>query len=72
VLQLCCFHQFRFKNSVESQVFSVLVVAAFGLMLAISGGVTYLTIAEWRDRRRRERDNPDGKSGRRVAGKAKK
>lgn len=38
----------------ESPVFSVLILAAFGLMVAVSGGVVYLTLAEWRDRRRKE------------------
>lgn len=41
---------------VESPVFSSLVLAAFGLMVVVSGGIIYLTLAEWRDRRRRERD----------------
>ncbi|XGV95153.1 MAG: hypothetical protein ACAF41_20690 [Leptolyngbya sp. BL-A-14] len=37
-------------------VFNVLVFIAFGLMVVISGGVGYLTLAEWRDRRRRDRE----------------
>jgi len=57
---------------VESQIFSGLVVAAFGLMIAISGGVAYLTVAEWRDRRRRESDRQVAKSDRRSAGIASK
>jgi hypothetical protein len=40
----------------ETPAFNVLVLIAFGLMVIISGGVGYLTLAEWRDRRRRDRE----------------
>lgn len=40
----------------EISPYSVLVVAALSLMIVVSGGVAYLTVAEWRDRRRREED----------------
>ena len=40
----------------ESPVFGFLVLAAFGLLITVSGGILYLTLAEWRDRRRRDRD----------------
>jgi hypothetical protein len=43
---------------VETTVFSTLVLVAFGLMLLLSGGIIYLTIVEWRDRRRRNQDSP--------------
>ncbi len=33
-----------------------LSVAAFVLMIAVTGGIAYLTVSEWRDRRRREQD----------------
>jgi hypothetical protein len=35
---------------------SGLAVVALVLMVAFTGGVAYLTIVEWRDRRRRQRD----------------
>jgi hypothetical protein len=35
---------------------SVLMYAAFGLMVVVSGGVIYLTLADWRDRRRQDED----------------
>lgn len=41
---------------VDNIIFSALSLLAFGLLLAVSGGILYLTVAEWRDRRRRERD----------------
>lgn len=41
----------------ESQIFSVLVIAAFGMLVAVSGGIIYLTVAEWRDRRRRDNNS---------------
>ncbi len=40
----------------ESSVFNVLILAAFGLMAAVTAGVGYLTLAEWRDRRRQDQD----------------
>ncbi|MBW4469760.1 MAG: hypothetical protein KME45_05075 [Stenomitos rutilans HA7619-LM2] len=46
----------------EAPVFNVLVLVAFGLMVIISGGVGYLTLAEWRDRRRRDRASRDDRA----------
>ncbi len=40
----------------ETPLLSVLALAAFGLLVAVSGGILYLTFAEWRDRRRQDRD----------------
>ncbi|HEY9608062.1 hypothetical protein [Allocoleopsis sp.] len=40
----------------ESPFVTVLFFAALGLLALVSGGVLYLTVAEWRDRRRRDRD----------------
>ncbi len=37
-------------------VLNVLILIALGLMLVVTLGVVYLTTAEWRDRRREERD----------------
>jgi hypothetical protein len=39
---------------VETNIFNVLVISGFALMVGITGGVVYLTLAEWRDRRRQE------------------
>lgn len=41
----------------ETSVFNGLVLVAFGLMVLVSGGIVYLTLAEWRDRRRRDQDS---------------
>jgi hypothetical protein len=41
---------------VETSALNVLASIAFLLLIAISGGVLYLTLAEWRDRRRQERE----------------
>lgn len=49
----------------EYPVFSVLILAAFGLLLVVSGGVAYLTLAEWRDRRRREEEERANRPARR-------
>jgi hypothetical protein len=35
---------------------NLLFLLALGLLIVVSGGVLYLTAAEWRDRRRRRRD----------------
>ena len=40
----------------EVSPYSFLILAAFGLLVTVSGGVVYLTLAEWRDRRRRDED----------------
>lgn len=45
--------------------FSILVMAAFTLMVIVTGGVLYLTLSEWRDRRRRDRDSRDERVQRR-------
>lgn len=37
-------------------IINVLMLAAFGLMVAVSGGVIYLTFVDWRDRRRQDQD----------------
>lgn len=40
----------------EISPYSILIFVALGLMVVVSGGVTYLTLAEWRDRRRRDEE----------------
>jgi hypothetical protein len=59
---------------VESPVFNVLVLITFGLLVAVSAGIGYLTLAEWRDRRRREQESRDNsaKSPAKRSTKAKK
>ena len=44
------------NTAFEAQAFSVLAVLAAALMLVVTGGVVYLTAVEWRDRRRRQRE----------------
>jgi hypothetical protein len=41
---------------VEDQIFGYLVIAAFGLLLSVSLGIGYLTVVEWRDRQRRDKE----------------
>lgn len=38
----------------ESPFLGILALFALVLLLAVTGGVGYLTLADWRDRRRRE------------------
>ncbi len=40
----------------EFTALSILAIAAIGLLVAVTGGVAYLTAAEWRDRRRQDRE----------------
>jgi hypothetical protein len=39
---------------VENPFLSILFLLAVMLLLAVTGGVGYLTLADWRDRRRRD------------------
>ncbi|MEM8639037.1 MAG: hypothetical protein AAGG51_09510 [Cyanobacteria bacterium P01_G01_bin.54] len=41
-------------------VLDLLFLAAIALLIAISGGVIYLSTIEWRDRRRQSRDKKLG------------
>ncbi|KAB8317420.1 hypothetical protein SD81_019155 [Tolypothrix campylonemoides VB511288] len=40
----------------ESPFLSILVLVAAVLLVAVTGGVGYLTLADWRDRRLREKE----------------
>lgn len=40
----------------EYSLLNVLILIALGLLLIVTLGVAYLTTAEWRDRRREQRD----------------
>lgn len=59
-------------TTVESTVLSVLALAAFGLLVALTGGIVYLTLADWRDRRRREQDTRGDRPNRRKSDQAKR
>ncbi|MBD2578165.1 hypothetical protein [Oscillatoria sp. FACHB-1406] len=39
-----------------SSILNTLFLAALGLLVLVSAGIAYLTIMEWRDRRRQDRD----------------
>ena len=41
---------------VENLSLVILAVVSFALLIAVTGGVAYLTSVEWRDRRRREQE----------------
>jgi hypothetical protein len=42
--------------NLESSFLSILAVLSVGLLVAVTGGVAYLTTMEWRDRRRIENE----------------
>ncbi|BAZ41969.1 hypothetical protein NIES4101_79370 [Calothrix sp. NIES-4101] len=41
----------------ESQLLNVLTIVALVLLVTVTGGVAYLTLSDWRDRRRQEQEN---------------
>lgn len=43
----------------EQTVFSVLSITALGLLVIVTLGVIYLTLADWRDRRRQDNAKRD-------------
>lgn len=49
------------ETTLEAQIFSILAVVAASLLVLVTGGVVYLTAADWRDRRRRKRDQESAK-----------
>jgi CHASE3 domain sensor protein len=42
---------------VENPLLSILALVALVLLLAVTGGISYLTLADWRDRRRQQDEN---------------
>ncbi|MGF1519170.1 MAG: hypothetical protein ACFCVB_15415 [Nodosilinea sp.] len=65
------------EATVQAQAFSILATIALVLMVVVTGGVVYLTAADWRDRRRRKNDQQTAKrdlqvSRRSAKGMAKK
>jgi CHASE3 domain sensor protein len=54
---------------VEFTVFNTLVLIAFGLLFTVTGGVIYLTLADWRDRRRREQEKQPAKQSTKQSNK---
>ncbi|WP_421656742.1 hypothetical protein [Leptothermofonsia sp. ETS-13] len=56
----------------ESTALSVLALIAFGLLVAVTGGIVYLTLADWRDRRRRDQATRGDRPTRRSHSKAKR
>lgn len=45
----------------QIQAFSLLSTIALVLMVVVTGGIVYLTAVDWRDRRRRKRDEDSTK-----------
>ncbi|MDJ0704536.1 MAG: hypothetical protein QNJ46_14735 [Leptolyngbyaceae cyanobacterium MO_188.B28] len=46
----------------EAKAYTILTFAAILLLLLVTGSVFYLTAVEWRDRRRRDQDQPKRRS----------
>lgn len=50
----------------EARAFTILAMVAAGLLITVTAGIVYLTAVDWRDRRRRKRDQ-DAASPRRKS-----
>jgi hypothetical protein len=50
--------------NLESSLLGILAILAIVLLLAVTGGVAYLTTVEWRDRRRLENEKRNERRGR--------
>ncbi len=48
----------------EVSAFNVLILVAFSLLVTVTGGIVYLTVVDWRDRRRREQDDRENRINR--------
>ncbi|QFS48535.1 hypothetical protein [Nostoc sphaeroides] len=46
----------------ESPFLSILTLVAVVLLVVVTGGIGYLTVADWRDRRRRDDDKRTSRS----------
>lgn len=55
------------EATVQAQAFSILATIALVLMVVVTGGVVYLTAADWRDRRRRKNDQQTAKRDPQIA-----
>jgi hypothetical protein len=40
----------------QTSLLPILGTAAFGLLVVVTGGIVYLTLSGWRDRRRQEKE----------------
>ena len=40
----------------ESSFLNVLAIVALGLLVTVTGGIAYLTLIDWRDRRRQDKE----------------
>ncbi|MEL6137058.1 MAG: hypothetical protein AAFQ61_12300 [Cyanobacteria bacterium J06626_23] len=47
------------ETALEAKLLSILAITAIALLVVVTGGIVYLTAVEWRDRRRKSRDQLD-------------
>jgi hypothetical protein len=43
-------------TEITANAFNVLLLLGFSLLLTVTGGIVYLTVVEWRDRRRLDQE----------------
>ena len=55
----------------EAKALSILAITAVALLVVVTGGIVYLTAIEWRDRRRKSREELDNLPRRRRVDQSK-
>ena len=55
------------ETALEAKLLSILAISAVALLVVVTGGIVYLTLVEWRDRRRKSRADLDSLPRRRNA-----
>lgn len=48
-------------SELEAQAYSVLAILAVALLVVVTGGVIYLTVMEWQDKRKRAQEALDNR-----------
>ena len=47
------------ETALEANLLSILAISAAALLVIVTGGIIYLTLVDWRDRRRKSRADLD-------------
>lgn len=58
-------------TALEAKALSILAIAAATLLVVVTGGIVYLTVIDWRDRRNKSREELDNLPRRRTAAQIK-
>ena len=58
-------------SGIEAQAYSILAITAVVLLVVVTGGVIYLTLIDWQDKRRQSREKLDNMPRKRTLNKRK-